>query len=115
VEFAEGEYQKTVKINIHDDDCYEPNKNFYVQLFDGDDTTKMLEGTDTRTRITIIDDDKPGVFFFDEVDSDNDSEGHVHVAFGRREGYDGTVTVEYNTKDVDDTNHTATAGVDYEA
>jgi len=84
---------------------------------DADDTTKKLEGKDTRTRITIIDDDKPGVFYLDEdenLEYEDDGEVIVTVTRNANECCDGAVTVEYTTKDVDDTDHTATAGVDYD-
>lgn len=48
-----------MKIEIIDDDSWEPDEDFYVQLYDPD-TSEELEGQDTKTRITIIDDDKPG-------------------------------------------------------
>ena len=42
---------------IFDDDKWEPDEDFFIQICNiGDD---HLEGEDTRTRITIIDDDAP--------------------------------------------------------
>lgn len=52
-----------MKIEILDDEECEPDEDFYVQLYDPN-TLEELEGRDTKTRITIIDDDKPGFISF---------------------------------------------------
>jgi len=85
-----------------------------MQLYNAD-TGDELEGKDTKTRITIIDDDKPGAIYFQEsknvqADASLDS---VAVVIERRNGSDGIVTVDYKTTDLDDSPNTATAGVDY--
>lgn len=54
-----GEYSKTISVGIKDDDNWEPDEDFYVQLYDAN-TNAELVGHDTKTRVTIIDDDKPG-------------------------------------------------------
>jgi hypothetical protein len=46
-------------VTIYDDDNWEPDEDFFVQLKDAD-TGQNLHGQDTKTRVTIIDDDKPG-------------------------------------------------------
>jgi len=87
-----------------------------MQLYNAD-TAEELEGKDTKTRITIIDDDKPGAIYFQEsktVQADA-SQDTVSVIIERRNGSDGTVTVDYKTTDLDETKHTASAGIDYEA
>lgn len=48
------------KIEVVDDDGWEPDEDFFVELYDVK-TSKRLEGDNTRTKITILDDDKPGV------------------------------------------------------
>ena len=57
--FKQGEEYNHVDIQIIDDDNWEPDRDFFVQLHDGS-TQDALRGHDTRTRITIIDDDQPG-------------------------------------------------------
>ena len=42
-----------------DDDNWEPDEDFFVQLYNPS-TGEELTGQDTKTRVTIIDDDKPG-------------------------------------------------------
>lgn len=59
LEFSNGEYTKTFDVKINDDDNWEPDEDFFCQLYDAD-TNSELVGADTKTRVTIIDDDKPG-------------------------------------------------------
>jgi len=57
---------RSVQIRIHDDDIWEPDKDFYVELYDPNEETKpRLEGDDTKTIVTIIDEDNPGIIGFD--------------------------------------------------
>ena len=63
VYFKDGEHTKFVTIKIFDDDEWEPDEDFFVQLYEPE-SMKELEGKDTRTKITIIDDDKPGQIGF---------------------------------------------------
>jgi len=39
----------------------------------------------------------------------------VRIPVVRKNGSDGVVTVDYETREIDSTSHTATAGVDFEA
>lgn len=49
-------------MEIIDDDGWEPDEDFYVVLYDiNDEDKKQLYGDNTKTKITILDDDKPGV------------------------------------------------------
>jgi len=114
LQFARGEKQKFVEVIIKDDDSWEPDEDFFMQLYDAD-TGDELDGKDTKTRITIIDDDKPGAIYFQEskniqADASLDS---VAVVIERRNGSDGIVTVDYKTTDLDESPNTATAGIDY--
>lgn len=75
-----------------------------------------LDGKDTRTRITIIDDDKPGQIAFKDQKAIKAvaSEGKVDVEIIRKNGSDGTVYVDYETLQLDSSDHTATQGIDYQ-
>ena len=99
VEFARGEYQKTIDIAILDDDQWEPDEDFFVQLYDSE-TNNELFGLDTKCTITIIDDDKPGQIFFPDAKGIKVSvkETEVEIKVGRKNGCDGQVTVDYATK-----------------
>jgi hypothetical protein len=68
------------------------------------------------TRVTIIDDDKPGQIYFEATKNIKAiaSESICNVVLLRKNGSDGAVTVDYKTKVLDNSEHTATPGVDYE-
>jgi hypothetical protein len=53
------EDEMKIKIAIMDDDDWEPDEDFFVELYDTR-TGYKLKGKDTRCTVTIIDDDKPG-------------------------------------------------------
>lgn len=113
--FAKNEKEKFVEVIIHDDDSWEPDEDFFMQLYDVN-TDAELDGKDCRTRITIIDDDKPGAIYFQEsktvqADASLDT---CTVVIERRNGSDGIVTVDFTTTDLDESPNTATAGIDYE-
>ena len=57
LDFSKGESYKNVRIKIIDDDTWEPDEDLFVRLLDAE-TGQNLIGHDTRTRVTIIDDDK---------------------------------------------------------
>ena len=114
LEFAAGDETKFITVKIRDDDNWEPDEDFYVQLYDPH-TLEELKGQDTRTRVTIIDDDKPGQICFEEskqikgIASDKVAE----IVIVRKNGSDGEVKVDYETIELDQSSHTATDGVDY--
>jgi hypothetical protein len=114
LDFKAGESSKMVKITIHDDDNWEPDKDFYVLLVDA--TSKAeLEGQDVKTRVTIIDDDKPGQIAFKETETIkcNADATEVEIVIVRKNGSDGTVKVDYETVEIDKSDHTASPNVDY--
>lgn len=92
--FAKGEYSKYVEIGIHDDDDWEPDEDFFVQLYDAN-TKSELSGQDTKTRVTIIDDDKPGQICFAEPKGVKvaPTEDFAEIEIIRKNGSDGKVTV----------------------
>jgi solute carrier family 8 (sodium/calcium exchanger) len=65
IDFKPGQASDYIEVIINDDDNWEPDEDFYVQLYDPN-TMQELPGKDTRTRVTIIDDDKPGQICFEE-------------------------------------------------
>ena len=65
VEFKKGQSDKQVSVQIVDDDGWEPDEDFYVELYDKK-TNQRLNGADAVTRVTILDDDKPGMLVFEE-------------------------------------------------
>ena len=114
VNFKSGQAEAEVKVKILDDDEWEPDEDFYVELYD--DESKKLPGDDTRTRVTILDDDKPGVLVFEEKKSLRHPANvrECVVVVNRIQGTDGAISVKYKTVQMDNTAQTATPGVDYE-
>ena len=54
-------------MEIKDDDIWEPDKDFYLELYDPNDENKpVFPGDDTRTIVTIIDEDNPGIIGFEK-------------------------------------------------
>lgn len=114
IRFSEGQATAFVKIEIIDDDSWEPDEDFYVQLYDPN-TLEELEGRDTKTRITIIDDDKPGFVSFESNQTITTlaQTGVAYVHLKRENGSDGVVTVYFKTEELDKTENTARDGKDY--
>lgn len=113
MEFKANESSKFVEIKIEDDEGWEPDEDFFVQLSDLDGVN--MEGLDCRTRVTIIDDDKPGRICFAEqnIIKAIASEKFVEVQILRKNGSDGVISVDFETVELDDSPHTASPDVDY--
>lgn len=115
LDFKNGEKNKFIEIIINDDDNWEPDEDFFVQLYDPQSGLE-LDGKDTRTRVTIIDDDKPGQIYFEENKGNIKvlgNEKFADVVISRKNGCDGVVTVDYTTVELGTSDHTATPEVDY--
>lgn len=67
IKFKQGESEQSIDILIKDDDDWNPDRDFFVKLYDAH-SGELLEGKDRETRITIIDDDKPGNIAFEKKD-----------------------------------------------
>lgn len=77
---------------------------------------ELLEGKDRETRITIIDDDKPGNVAFEKKDGSlkvSSDEEFAVINLKRTNGSDGVVTVWYRTVQLGDDDKNAQPGVDY--
>ena len=112
--FKSGQLENEVQVAIVDDDEWEPDEDFYVELYDKG-TGNRLVGEDVRTRVTILDDDKPGMLVFEEKKSLRHpaNERKCVVVVNRVQGTDGTISVKYKTVEIDKTVNTATPGVDF--
>ena len=113
LEFGVGQTQATIDIGIIDDNLFEQNEHFDVELYDPRTdfyATSCDLGANDRVAVTIIDDDYPGVFTFAEHDvSVLESKGFVNLTVERLHGSTGIVSCDYKTVD-----QTAVAGADYE-
>ena len=113
IEFKQGELQNHINVKINDDDNWEPDEDFFVQLIDAN-TNEELQGKDTRTRVTIIDDDQPGQIAFDEQGTIRAIPTEpLEIKVIRKNGSDGQVTVDFETIQLDQSDQTATAGRDF--
>ena len=57
VNFKRGQAEKTIKVKIFANEGYKPLQNFFMQLYDSK-SGENLVGSDTKTTITIIDDEE---------------------------------------------------------
>lgn len=115
IQFAKGESTKTIDVQINDDDNWEPDEDFFVQLYDPNSNQELV-GQDTKTRVTIIDDDKPGQICFQNTKGIKISptEENCEVKVIRKNGSDGRVTVDYETVQLGHQEHVAQEGKHFE-
>lgn len=109
--FRPGETTKTFSVVIIDDDIFEEDEHFYVHLGnvrvageDGDLVRNKYRGPagkvgkDGVATITILDDDYPGIFTFEEEKhSVTEADGTIKLKVIRHTGARGTVRVPYHT------------------
>jgi solute carrier family 8 (sodium/calcium exchanger) len=121
--FEEGDTEKELRINIMNDNAYEEDEEFYVQLSEaqviGDDSNTMsnmraelAEGHEKAT-VTIIDDDLPGKIRFKSETMNvevKEEDFEVAVTVERYDGSSGIIACKYHTEDFKDANE----GEDYE-
>lgn len=114
--FEKGEVSKNIYVKIHDDNAYEENEEFYIDLSepecdctDGTVRAKLTEIPDVT--VVIIDDDEPGFLRFlkEEVEVvEGTVELEAVVDVERFNGASGNISCKYHTEDMD-----AVAGIDY--
>jgi solute carrier family 8 (sodium/calcium exchanger) len=97
IEFGPSDQDKYIEVGIVNDDIWEENEDFYVELYDPDNNEK-LPGNDTETKVTVIDDDQPGILGFERRQiMVNPKEGVAGIKVHRLQGADGEVTVSFET------------------
>lgn len=103
---ATANFCKSRPVIINDDDNWEPDEDFWVQLYEPSDPSSVpienavpLIGADTKTIVTIIDDDKPGSLAFEDSKPIKAvaSSGVAEVNIIRKNGSDGIVKVDWET------------------
>ncbi|XP_077863706.1 sodium/calcium exchanger 3-like [Saccoglossus kowalevskii] len=96
--FKETEWKKTLSVPIVNDNQYESDMDFYVILKNPGGDAGL--GDPSVTRVTIIDDDEPGEFSFEDPSCHaNLTDSTITVNVLRSKGSDGTVTIQYTTID----------------
>eukprot|EP00163_Fabomonas_tropica_P013589 TRINITY_DN2512_c0_g4_i2.p1 TRINITY_DN2512_c0_g4~~TRINITY_DN2512_c0_g4_i2.p1 ORF type:complete len:886 (-),score=274.86 TRINITY_DN2512_c0_g4_i2:228-2885(-) len=98
LEFQPGQTTKTIMIPVVDDNEFEDDEVFYVQLSSPSDGT-ALDRLSVAV-VTIIDNDNPGTFnFSNKRYATREEGGKIRLTVTRSDGASGTATVDYETKD----------------
>ena len=100
VEMDKNTHEYTVCVKIIDDEGWEPDEDFFVELYDPNSATQAkLPGDDTRTKVTILDDDQPGILGFEERHIKvKRKDKNAYLKIIRTEGSDGTIKCKCQTE-----------------
>jgi len=113
IEFKDGEETADFFVSIVNDDSFEPDEDFLIQLYDPN-SEKKLEGRDTQVRVTILDDDQPGKLVFENPRIRQAVNQNLCIVTVKRvEGSDGEITVDYKTINYESGVRSAVAGEDF--
>lgn len=107
VTFAVGETSKTIDIPIVDDNQQEEDETFNVTLDSNSTTGGATLGATPVATVTIDSEDVAGLLSIQNA-TVNEDEGTVTLTVSRTNGFDGVISVDYQTVD-----GTAIAGEDY--
>lgn len=100
--------EQKVSVSIVDDDQYEPDEEFYLDLIDASEKSKISTCAKTCT-IEIIDDDTPGALSFEYATyTAVESQPYLTGSVLRKNGADGKISVELICVD-----ETAVSGTNY--
>ena len=92
------EKERNIRINIVDDDQWEPDKDFKVQLLD-EVHQEVLEGADTECVVTILDEDRPGnIGFKERFVTVRRKEEVAYIEVERIDGSDGAISCLASTE-----------------
>lgn len=101
--FGMRDTEKKIRIPIVDDEEWNPDLEFWVELFNPNLTEQgvddLLSGDDTRCKVTILDEDFPGIIQFGCTDirvSKDTTE--VEIEIERIDGSDGNVGCMVSTE-----------------
>eukprot|EP00439_Symbiodinium_sp_Y106_P031801 s1753_g3.t2 len=111
--FEEGDTEKVVEVEIIDDDDYEDDQEFYMEICSAVATGNVEAhiGEKKEATVVIVDDDLPGIIGFvtEEIKVEESPQTQqVEIKIRRKMGASGTVTCKYRTEDA-----SAKAGPDY--
>ena len=103
IQFGKRESEKKIEIPIVDDEEWNPDLEFWVELYDPTKTEQgvhdLLPGDDTRTKVTILDEDFPGTIGFGNTDIRvGKGETEVEIEIERVDGSDGTIGCMISTE-----------------
>jgi solute carrier family 8 (sodium/calcium exchanger) len=110
---APGVNQLSVPVKIVDDEGIEPDEDFYIEIYDPE-TGVRLPGEDTRSLITILDDDKPGIFGFESrATKVRAKDEKIRLKVMRLDGCDDEITIKFKTFVPDYLTNQAEPSIDY--
>lgn len=96
----EPEETKKISIEIINDEGWEPDEDFFVELYDIS-TKERLTGDNTRCKITILDDDKPGILQFRKTDIKvKRSQKKAVIYIDRVDGSDGIAECQVKNEEL---------------
>ena len=108
-----GIRELTVQVKIVNDDELEPDEDFYILLYDLK-TKDRLKGEDTQTTITILDEDRPGIFGFEKIKARvRPKDEKIRLRVLRLDGWDDDVKIKYKTFIPEGIKNTADPALDY--
>ena len=88
----------TIEVPIVDDNQWNPDSDFTIQLFAPNSDYTQLEGDDTQCTVTIIDEDSPGVIGFESTDVQISAiDKTATIKLVRTEGADGNISCRIQT------------------
>jgi len=109
-----NELELVVKIGILNDDEWEPDMDFAVEIYDPE-TKKRLPGDDTKTTITILDEDFPGTLGFAITDVRvTKQQERVDITVMRMNGSDGIIQCTIKTLPLAETGGAENNAIEYE-
>jgi hypothetical protein len=92
IKMAAKENETTIEVQIKDDDIWEPDKDFHVEICESESGPRM-DGDDTLCVITILDEDHPGSLGFDQkIMKVRRKDNLVYAKVIRTDGADGEIS-----------------------
>ena len=92
------ETEKVINITILDNEDWQPDMDFYVNLYDPK-SGQRLSGDDTECKITILDEDFPGKLGFEQTEIQASKlQDKVDIIIKRYEGTDGIISCTVRTE-----------------
>lgn len=108
-----NEKEKVIRVKVINDDIWEPDKDFHVDLC-SEVSKERLEGGDTSTTVTILDEDNPGIIAFaDSSLKVRKKDKYAFVRVVRTDGADGPINCMCRTESIKGVKNQATAFTDY--
>ena len=108
--------EKQIEIPIVDNQEWEPDLDFLVELYEIDAPGKeRLQGEDTQTRVTILDEDFPGTLGFETTDIKVfKKQERIDIQINRVDGSDGKITCIVKTEPLTDKGGMNNNAVEYD-